>query len=450
LRHITLTWIVGWTALTLVACADPPAPASTPKTVPTPQEAKSSPTADTKAAPSRRRPRPSKAEQHTFDAQLAALDRQLVGRKKIAENNGKSSLAFGKVASLYLARARLSGDYDDYGRAEEAIATAFEVSSHEDFGPFMVRARLNYTLHRLDRVDEDFALASKVPTRESRILFQRELFAANLAFLRGQYPEALTKLEAAVERQATLSSLASLALYHWKSADFDEAEALYLRALEAHEGDATEPLAWVHLQLGLMDLDRGRWDDARVHYREGEALISGYWLIEEHIAEILTLKGETEQAKTIYRAIIERTNNPEFMDAMAGIHEAAGETEEAAAWVAKARERYDAQLLRFPEAAYGHALGHFLDHGDPIRAVELAEKNHALRPNADAKRLLADAYLLAGRVDDAKRMIEQALATPMRSADLHASAAAVYAASGATDKAEEQRAKARAINPTID
>ena len=47
-------------------------------------------------------------------------------------------------------------------------------------------------------------------------------------------------------------------------------------------------------------------------------------------------------------------------------------------------------------------------------------------------------------------MIEQALATPMRSADLHATAAAVYAAGGDEGKAQAQRVAARAINPKLE
>ncbi len=431
----------------LFACGEPPTPAPLPAEAVPAQSKAETKQAEAKKAKARR---PTKREP-TFAAQLAAVDKTIAGNVKVAEGNPSSSLAWGRVADLYLSRARLSGDYDDYAKAEEMVTKAFAAGHENGFGPFMTRARLNYTLHRLDRVDSDFERSSRLPTRDGKEVYGRDLFAANLAFQRGQYEQAEKLLVSLVERMPALSALSSLALYRWKSGQYDEAEALYLRALESYDGQETEPAAWLHLQLGLMDLDRGRYDEALAHYRAGEALITGFWLIEEHIAEILTLQGKTEEAKAMYLAIIERTGNPEFMDAMAEIHEAAGEEAAAKEWLAKADAKFEAQLQRFPEAAYGHALEHFLAHGsDPAKALEMARKNHALRPNADATRFLAEALLGASLVDEAKATIELALATPMRSADLHATAAAIHAAAGDEAKAEEHRAAARAINPKIE
>ncbi len=436
--------------LALVGCREPPKQESVPVMPPAPAEAKGEAKEEAKADAKSSR-RPIKVEP-TYEAQLGRLDERIVGYTKSAERKGNSSLAWGRLAQLYLTRARLSGSYDDYAKAEEILVKAFEVAPKGKYGPFMVRARLNYTLHRLDRAEADFEMATKAPTRDRKELAARAQFSSNLAFQRGRYEQALKGLTAAVEATPTLSTLSSLALYRWKAASFDEAEALYRRALEVRRSkEEAEPVAWVHLQLGLMDLDRGRYDEALAHYRQGEALIAGYWLIDEHIAEILTLQGRTDEAKAMYASIIERTNNPEFMDAMAGIHAEAGEQDQAKQWVAKARARYEEQLARFPEAAYGHALEHFLEFGEDLKqVVELAENNHTLRPNATAKTLLAQAYLKAGRVDDAKTIIEQALATPMRSADLHGTAAEIYAAAGDEKTAGAQRNKARAINPKFE
>ncbi len=436
--------------LVLTACAEPPAPTpATTKAVPGNADAKAA-QSEAKAKPKpKTKPQPKPREvAPTFDAQLAAIDRAIEGHTLVAERNGRSSSAFGRVAQLYLGRARLSGDYDDYAKAESFITRGFETGP-EGFGPFMARARLNYTIHRLDRVDEDLAQANVLPAKTMRARRARELFAANLAFQRGQYDAAKAGMESVAQADPNLSTLSSLALYHWKAAEFDQAEALYERALEGHEGTDTEPLAWVHLQRGLMDLDRGRYDEALAHYRTGEALIAGYWLIDEHIAEILTLTGKTEQAKTLYASILERTNNPEFMDALAGIHLAAGETEQAEAWVAKATARFEQQLERFPEAAYGHALEHFIEFGDdPARTLHLAEQNFRLRPNATAMQLLAQAHLGAGQTTEALAKLDQALATPMRSADLHLTAVSVHTALGNERQAREHLQAAQAIDPT--
>jgi Tfp pilus assembly protein PilF len=435
--------------LVAAACGNPPAPTPV-EASPTPApEAKITPPA--KAAEAKPKPqRPSKREP-TFAAQLAAVDRRIAGHTKVAENNPRSALAWGRAAELYLTRARLSGSYDDYAKAEELLAKGFEAGKEHEFGPFMARARLHFTLHRLDVAEADFKRATVLPAQDDNERYARDLFTANLASQRGQYAEAEALLVALVERRETVPALSSLAYHRWKQGRFDEAETLYRRALAIYEGNETEPEAWIHLQLGLMDLDRGRFGDALVHYREAEALIGGYWLIEEHIAEILTLQGKPEEAKAMYLGIVERTGNPEFMDALAELDRAAGRIAEADQWLAKANAAFEAQLGRFPEAAYGHALEHYLAHGDdPAKALGMARRNHALRSNVDAKRLLAEALLAAGENAEAKGVIEEALATPMRSADLHATAAAVYAATGDAAKAKVQRDAALAINPKLE
>ena len=85
----------------------------------------------------------------------------------------------------------------------------------------------------------------------------------------------------------------------------------------------------------------------------------------------MTLQGKTDEALARYTDIIARTDNPEFMDAVAGIHRAAGRTE-----------------------------------ADRARTVALAEAHHRTRPNAEAKISLARAHLRAGRTDDARKSID--------------------------------------------
>ena len=356
-------------------------------------------------------------------------------------------LVLERIAGLHLGRARLSGDYDDYAKAEAALERAFTVAG-KDAGPHLTRIALNFTLHRLDRVAADLERVEKYAIKtpaERRAL--REL-GAELAFQQGRYADARAGFEAALAAEPE-------ALLRWKTGDFAGTEDLYGQALGKRvEG---EPAAWLHLQLGLMDLERGRHDEALAHYRDAAARLSGYWLLDEHIAEILALQGQTDAALALYADIIARTDNPEFMDAVAGIHRAAGRTEAAAPLIARADAIYEAQLLRFPEAAYGHALEHFLEFGaDPKRAVTLAEANtpgalpvtvthHRTRPNAEAKISLARAYLQAGRKDDARKAIDEALATPWNTADLHAVAAEVLTATGDAAAASEQRRLALAI-----
>jgi tetratricopeptide (TPR) repeat protein len=380
--------------------------------------------------------------------ELARIDAEIAAVLARAQAQPRGWLVLEQAANLHLTRARLSGDHDDYAQAEQLVDRAFAVAG-PGAGPYFTRVRLDFTLHRLDRVARDLETIAgfAIPSDEDR----RALVAlrADLAFQRGRYAEALQGFEQALVAREDVTGLAQLALYRWKTGDFLAAEDLYHRALARLRSGAGEPLAWLHLQLGLMDLERGRHDEALAHYRDGAAELGGYWLLDEHIAEILTLQGNTDEALAAYADILRRTHNPEFMDAVAAIHLAAGRSDDARRLIAETGKIYEAQLLRFPEAAHGHALAHFLEFGDdPARTLTIAEANHRTRPNAEAKISLARAYLGAGRVDAAQTILAEALATPWNTADLHAAAAEVYTAAGDVAAADKARARARAIDPT--
>ena len=434
-------------ALLLAACGG----AAEPEPVPVPVE---------------ERPEPQKAEEQedrfaaalaakeerakqkkTYAWQLQRVQQAIDGALKIYEKNPRSSLGLDRAAGAYMSRARLTGDYADYAKAEELIDKAFAMQK-VDYGPWMTRAQLNFTLHRLDRVDADFERHKRGPAKKKAAQAGDLAFAASLAFQRGQYEDARRMYEEALALHVSPRVQTGLAIYEWKTGNFDKAEELFAKAIAAHKGDETEPVAWAHLMLGLMDLDRGRYDEALEHYRTAESFIVGYWLIDEHIAEILTLQGKTDEAVKMYEDIVARTNSPEFMDALAEIWAERGDEAKSKEYIAKARKRYEEQLAQFPEAAYGHALDHFLQFGDdPKQTLAMAEKNHALRPNAEAKALLAQAQLAAGEKKKAVKTIEAALATPYTTADLHLTAAQIFRANGDEKRSAEHVEKAKVINP---
>ncbi|MCA9691674.1 MAG: hypothetical protein R3A51_18580 [Nannocystaceae bacterium] len=391
-------------------------------------------------------PRAARTPPGSYDEALAQLDSALEYDLRVAERTPKGWITLERAAGRLLERAALTGSFDDYARAEELIDRAFAIG-RAGAGPFATRARLNFSLHRLPRVDPDLEAMSRRISQDNHYKARLAGLRADVAFQRGQYADALAGYEEALALREDFTGIVRLAHYRWKTADFDGALALYAKAEALLEDEPGRTLAWLHLQRGLMCLDRGRYDEAMTHYDASAAALPGYWLVDEHIAEILTLQGKTDEALARYRDIVERTGNPEFMDAIAGILLERGEEREGQLMVARARAAYDAMLARYPEAAYGHALEHFLEFGSQERALTLARENHALRPGADAKILLAQALLGAGEVKEARARIDEALASPIRTADLHRTAAAVARAEGDETGALAQEALARAINP---
>jgi tetratricopeptide (TPR) repeat protein len=384
-----------------------------------------------------------------FEAALAKLDAEIAGTTKRAAAQANSWMVLEKVAKLYMSRARLSGSYDDYAKAQVALDQAFE-HAIEGSGPRLTRAALNFTLHRLDPIEADLAAveAQAVVTQTTRAYIAG--MRGDVAFERGQYPEARAFYDAALALSPKNASLlAKLAQSHWRAGEFDQAQARYREAEQNMLADALEGRAWVQLQIGLMDLERGRYDDAFEHYRDGADLLGGWWLLEEHIAEIATLKGMDAFALGLYTDIIARTGKAEFMDAKAELMQAAGDYADAHTQLDLAVAVYDLQLQQFPEASYGHALAHYLDFGPPARALELAQANHNLRPGVPAKISLAEAHLGVGDAAAAKAVIDEALATTWVSADLSWVGSLVYAELGDEPRAAQLREQAIALHPTI-
>jgi len=383
-----------------------------------------------------------------FEAALADLDRTIAGLREVADAQTGSWILLEKITNLYMRRARLSGSYDDYAAAEATLAEAFE-RAEEGAGPVLTRAALNFTLHRLDPVAADLDLAANALVVDDPTRAYIAGLRGDVAFERGDYTEAKARYDESLALDRNDSILAKLARWSFRTGDFDTAEQRYAEARELMLDDALEPRAWLELQLGIMDLDRGRYDEAFAHYREGAALLGGWWLLEEHIAEIAALQGMDAFALELYTDIIARTDKAEFMDAKAGLLAAAGDEAGAAALIAEAEQVYTAQLEQFPSAAYGHALDHYLEFGPPSKAVELAEANFELRPGVPARIALAEARLGVGDAAGALAAIEPALASAWVSADLFWVAAEVLAATGDSEREAELRAKALALNPHV-
>ena len=383
--------------------------------------------------------------------ELAALDQRIAAIRLRVRNTKPSWLILQTLAGAFSERAHLSGDYDDYAAAEETLEEAFELAA-EGSGPRMSRARLHFTLHRLGPALADLEGAATRINLKDHEQAAIDGLRADIAFQRGDYERARTTFERQAAAKPTLGTLSRLAKYRWKTGDFDGADALFVRALAAYKGTSAQPRAWIRLMRGLLDLDRGRHREAYAHYQRAAAEFSGYWLVDEHIAEIRGLLGETEAAKELYVDLIKRTDNPEFMDALAGLLDEGGDAKGAKALRLRAKSAYESLLRRYPEAAAGHAIAHYLE--DPsdeakAQALELAEANHRLRPNGAAQILLARALLGVGEIERAKAVIAATLASPWRSAALHEVASTVFTAAGDQERARAQLAKARAIDPTI-
>jgi tetratricopeptide (TPR) repeat protein len=337
-------------------------------------------------------------------------------------------LGYETLGAHTLRRAQLSGSYDDYAAADAALNRAFALAP-AGAGPHMVRARLDFAMHRLMTADQALAAIEAyavppVPTEQAEI----DAMRGDIRFYSGAMDQALALYDRA-DRAAPGITLFRRAIHAARTGGVDRADKLFARAIAAAPAAPPQSRAYLELQRGILDLDRRRLDDAMGHFRAADGFFPGHWLIEEHIAEVLTLQGRDRDAEPIYRAIIQRTGHPEFIDALAAIAERRGDRAEAARLHAQAGALWARRLQQFPEAAYGHAIDHCIAIHDAACELRLAERNHQARPFGEAQIALARALLANGRTAEARAMIDKVRASPWRSADLDSVASAIDAAS---------------------
>ncbi|HWB75201.1 MAG TPA: hypothetical protein VG755_09600 [Nannocystaceae bacterium] len=377
---------------------------------------------------------------------IAALDDRIEDLQARADSRSDDWLTREHLGYALLERASLTQDPDDYARLQIVLDEAFEIAVQRS-GPLLLAARYNVAIHRYD-VAEDYLvrMGQRVLEPKNEQLAARVL-KSQIAFQRGEFDEARALLDS-VANVAPAAVSAELALYHAKTGDPERADALLAEAFASATPKDKRRRAWTLMQRGLVAMDRGAYLPALELLQEADAELSGWWLVQEHLAEVYDRLGQHGRALAIYEGLVATHGLPQHMDALARARRHAGEN--ADELIAKSGAIWAELFERMPSSAIGHGLEHELAFGDPRRAVELAEANHALRPGGDAKVALARAYVAAGRPADARTVVRDALATPYRTAGLHRVAVDAHTALGETSAAAEQLALCVAINPSCE
>jgi len=380
---------------------------------------------------------------------LRQLSDDILAKEAIAKQRPNSWVHQERLASAYVQRGKLTGDIEDLMIANQMFDSAFDLAEGRG-GPLLERAKLNFSLHRLSLVEPDLAQASTALLLNQSTQQEIDALRADIKLYSGDYRAALSAYTKLEEQALSVHSAARLSNYHAQTGNYPRATH-WLEIAEARVVGA-DPLlrSWLSLQQGIIDLSTGDYAKANAHYEKALSQFPGYWLVEEHIAEIDVLQGRDDVAEVKYRDLIERTHSPMFMVALSEILErkkTKAAIDEADHWLSQAATRFNALLALSPESMSGHALGYVLQYETADRALELAQNNYVSRPGGEAAVLLAQAHIASNDPMKALSLVEKTLSSDYRSADLHATAYLIYAALNLSEQAATQQKLALAINP---
>ncbi len=333
------------------------------------------------------------------------------------------------------ARSALNGDLKELRPLKKLIDQAIErLGPVEDI--CLLKANLDFKLHRLAETKRDLNLVPALKDRrEGRVIL------ADVAFQEGNYQASRAALEELAKEDQTWDVLARLAHIESKMGDTALADELYARAEDEITAKEMRAFAWVQLQRGLLDLSRGRLDDALAHYDVADRAYSGYWVTEEHI-------GDALESPSHYERVLEQVDKPELAQKLGALYAKAGNHSRAQQLFTRALSDYLDSAERGEVHYYHHLTEYFADvvH-DAEEAVKWAHKDIELRDNFNTQTALAWALHCAGQSAAGVPYIERALESGVKDAAIFSKAAIIMGEAGLRSKAHEYEHRAAHLNP---
>ena len=309
---------------------------------------------------------------------------------------------------------------------------------------YLLRAEVRFSQHRLaDARRELEAAPGLAATPRGRALL------AGIDLEDGRHSEARRSLEELAGTGAGWDDLARLAHYHAVMGDADAADRWYAAAAAELTAKEMRSYAWVEVRRGLLDLRRGRYDEAADHYERAGRADPGSWVVQDHVAELLGARRELDRAVALYEDVAARVPRPELQQALGDLWAFAGRLDLARRWHERALATYLASAGRGEVHYLHHLAGLLADVRPGPEAVAWARRDLELRRGPAVHAGLAWALHRAGRAGEACRAMDEALASGARSAELLARAAAIRAAAGRADESGWLRRRALAMDPRL-
>jgi tetratricopeptide (TPR) repeat protein len=321
------------------------------------------------------------------------------------------------LAQLRLSRALLTGCDDGLDATGEFVATAMKrLGAHEDL--VLVGARVAMSGHELGRVED--LLASAPRLRDSPT---GRALRADIARQRGQLAAAESAYSGLVEADPSWEHLSGLGLIREDRGDTTAAAELYATAADEIDAKQMRAYAWVELQRGRLCQKQGNDSQADEHYERADRAFSGWWLVAEHRANLLSKTGDFGAAVTVRRRIAAQTGRPDHAHALADELVRAGRRDEAATHHSTAGRCYQESAER-GQRRYLHHYAEFCANvlHDGPRAERIARQDYADRPNGHTGLALARILQAQGKDVERRSLIDslQKRGLPV-SADSHVS-----------------------------
>ncbi len=356
-------------------------------------------------------------------------------------SNPQNAMLQIELATLYLQYVRESGDPSYYNKADGLLKQALAQDSNNLFA-LVQMGNLALARHEFREALEwgEKALA----LNDKHWLTYGILGDAHVEL--GEYEAAREAFDKMATLRPDINSYARISYMRELLGDSEGAmQAMTLATRSSLQ--TSEASNWARVQLGNLNFNAGKLDEAEQLYKSSLELYPNYLHALAGMGKVRAARGDYDGAIYYYKQTLAQMPFPEYVIALGDVYTAAGNTTEAE----KQYELVEAiqQLYASNGVVTDLELALFnADRG--IRTAETVEQARAAyetRPSIFAADVMAWALYQDGQYAEAESFSDEALALGMQDALKYFHAGMIAQKLGKAETAREYLSKALAINP---
>jgi tetratricopeptide (TPR) repeat protein len=372
------------------------------------------------------------------------IDQRILQAQQAIERSPNRSDGYNQLASAYMQKARETADFAFNANADDALTRSLSVEP-DNYDALKLRAKLQLTYHRFAEALETAHRAQFTRTDDHDVWGQITDALVEL----GDYPGAVKAAQRMVDLRPDSSAYARVSYLRSLHGDTTGAIVAMKAAVKAANPNDREGLAWCLVQLGSELMNAGRLEAAENQFDEALRIFPEHHLALQGKARARLAAGDLQGSVQLYEREQKQKPAADAAQALGDLYTLLGRADAARSEYEKfeSLERDNAAL----ERSWRHLLNYWLDHGQNLeQALSLSRQEYESRKDIFTCDSLAWALFKTGQVEEAKKLINEALRTGTKDARINYHAGIIFKALNAPDKAGRYLKLGAALSSSFD
>ena len=372
-----------------------------------------------------------------------AADPEFAKAQKLIEEMKDSPVGYSRLTTLYIKKARETGDFGLNTKAEDAVDNALKIKA-DDPTARKLKASLQLTFHRFDKALELGKQLEKDFPNDAFVL--GVLTDANVEL--GNYETAFEYGQKMIDTKPNTASYARAAHLRSLDGEHDGSIELYKQAARTADPSDKESQSWCLVQLGDELWKYGKYPEAEKVYDEALTNFPNYYLALAGKGKVRAAQGDFENAVKILNESLNRIPNVENAILLGDIYTKQGNAEQA-------KQQYE--LVQVIEQKIGvnndqkRLAMLWADQNIKLdEALEIATREHQQRKDIFTADTLAWILYKKGNFAEAKKASDEAMRLKANDARILYHAGMIEKELGNKAEAKKLLKKAIETNPKFD